>query len=87
MPRQPRILLDAVPLHIVQRDHNRDPYFFADEDFHTYLRWLGEDLRENQRRESGSAHLIATLIRLTGLRRIPLARISVAALPTHRAAS
>lgn len=46
MPRRPRILLDAVPLHIVQRGHNREPCFFAEEDFHTYLHWLGEALRE-----------------------------------------
>jgi putative transposase len=47
MPRRPRILLDAVPLHIVQRGHNREPCFFAEEDFHTYLHWLGEALREH----------------------------------------
>lgn len=31
MPRRPRIHLDGVPLHIVQRSHNREPCFFADE--------------------------------------------------------
>ena len=29
MPRRPRIQLDGVPLHIVQRGHNREPCFFA----------------------------------------------------------
>jgi putative transposase len=31
----------------VQRGHNREPCFFAEEDFHTYLHWLGEALREH----------------------------------------
>lgn len=46
MPRRSRIHLDGVPLHIVQRGHNRQPCFFADEDYHTYLHWLGEALRK-----------------------------------------
>ena len=29
MPRRPRVHLDGVPLHIVQRGHNREPCFFA----------------------------------------------------------
>lgn len=44
MPRRPRIHLDGVPLHIVQRGHNREPCFFAEEDYHAYLHWLGEAL-------------------------------------------
>ena len=47
MPRRPRTHLDDVPLHIVQRGHNRQPCFFAEEDYYTYLHWLGEALREN----------------------------------------
>lgn len=46
MPRPPRIHLDAVPLHIVQRGHNRQPCFFAEEDYHTYLHWLNEALHK-----------------------------------------
>ena len=42
MPRRPRIHLADLPLHIVQRGHNRDACFFADEDYHAYLHWLGE---------------------------------------------
>ena len=45
MPRRPRIQLDGIPLHIVQRGHNREPCFFAEEDFHTYLHWLGVALQ------------------------------------------
>ena len=46
MPRRPRIHLDGVPLHIVQRGHNREPCYFAEEDFGSYLHWLGEALGE-----------------------------------------
>jgi putative transposase len=34
-----------MPLYIVQRGHNREPCFFAEEDYHAYLHWLGEALR------------------------------------------
>ena len=46
MPRRPRVHLDGVPLHIVQRGHNREPCFFAEEDYASYLHWLGEALGE-----------------------------------------
>ncbi|OIR01047.1 transposase IS200 like protein [mine drainage metagenome] len=48
MPRRPRIHIDGVPLHIVQRGHNRQPCFFAEEDYHTYLHWLSEALHKEQ---------------------------------------
>lgn len=44
MPRRRRVHLPDVPLHIVQRGHNREACFFSDEDFHCYRRWLGEAL-------------------------------------------
>ena len=40
MPRRPRIKLTGVPLHIMQRGINREPCFFAEEDYHCYLHWL-----------------------------------------------
>ncbi len=46
MPRRPRVHLDEVPLHIVQRGHNREPCFFAEDDYYSYLHWLGEALTE-----------------------------------------
>ena len=46
MPRRPRVHLDGVPLHIVQRGHNRQPCFFAEGDYGSYLHWLDEALRE-----------------------------------------
>ena len=46
MPRRPRVHLDNIPLHIVQRGRNREPCFFTEEDCQSYLHWLGEALRE-----------------------------------------
>jgi putative transposase len=46
MPRRPRIHLDNIPLHIVQRGHNREPCFFGEEDYQAYLYWLGEALKK-----------------------------------------
>ncbi|MEO7623026.1 MAG: transposase [Gallionella sp.] len=40
MPRRPRIKLADVPQHVVQRGINREPCFFAEEDYHFYLHWL-----------------------------------------------
>jgi putative transposase len=40
MPRRPRIKLAGLPQHIVQRGINREPCFFAEEDYHSYLHWL-----------------------------------------------
>ena len=48
MPRRPRIQLNNVPLHIVQRGHNREPCFFSEEDYTSYLHWLGESLSINE---------------------------------------
>ena len=48
MPRRPRIHLDGVPLHIVQRGHNREPCFFAEADYLAYLHWLGEALQKER---------------------------------------
>lgn len=45
MPRRPRILLDGVPLHVVQRGHNRGPCFFAEENYRAYLHWLAHGLK------------------------------------------
>lgn len=42
MPRRARIALPNVPLHLTQRGNNRQPCFFADEDYRNYLDWLRE---------------------------------------------
>jgi putative transposase len=46
MPRRTRIHLPNMPLHIVQRGHNRDACFFEEADYHTYRHWLGVALKE-----------------------------------------
>ena len=40
MPRRSRIKLAGMPQHIVQRGINREPCFFAEEDYYSYLHWL-----------------------------------------------
>ena len=40
MPRKPRFFIDKVPVHIVQRGHCRQPVFFEDKDYATYMYWL-----------------------------------------------
>jgi len=42
MPRRTRIALPNIPVHIIQRGNNRQPCFFADEDYRRYLDWLAE---------------------------------------------
>lgn len=43
MPRQPRVVLQAVPLHVIQRGHDRRRCFFVDEDYVLYRQWLHEE--------------------------------------------
>ncbi|MDG5499646.1 transposase [Marinobacter sp. BGYM27] len=45
MPRKTRMYLPGVPVHVVQRGHNRDACFFAEEDFRYYRQVLGEGLK------------------------------------------
>ena len=45
MPRKPRFFLPGIPSHIIQRGNNRQPIFFADNDYRAYLRWLAEAAR------------------------------------------
>ncbi len=48
MPRRLRVHFDGVPLHIVQRGHNREPCFFGEEDYYAYLHGLGEALTKQK---------------------------------------
>lgn len=40
MPRRSRIILANVPIHLIQRGHNRHACFFSDKDYWVYLQWL-----------------------------------------------
>ena len=42
MPRLGRYFLPDQPLHVIQRGNNREPVFFAPDDYRRYLGWLGE---------------------------------------------
>ena len=42
MPRPLRTLYPGVPVHVVQRGHNRNPCFFAEEDYACYLALMRE---------------------------------------------
>lgn len=48
MPRQPRFLLQGVPLHLIQRGHNREACFFREADFLIYLNMLREHAQRTQ---------------------------------------
>ncbi|MGB7815667.1 MAG: transposase [Methylotenera sp.] len=52
MPRRSRIKLAGVPQYIVQRGVNREPCFFADEDYHSYLHWLKKAAWEGRYKSS-----------------------------------
>lgn len=45
MPRRPRLHLPGLPLHIVQRGHNREACFFGEDDYQAYRYWLGGRFR------------------------------------------
>ena len=42
MPRKPRFKLIGIPQHVIQRGNNREPCFYAEEDYRRYL----DDLQE-----------------------------------------
>lgn len=42
MARLGQHFMQDVPLHLIQRGNNREPVFFAAEDYRLYLGWLGE---------------------------------------------
>lgn len=42
MPRQPRIIVPEIALHVVQRGHNRQRCFRHELDYRVYLNWLGK---------------------------------------------
>ena len=45
MPRKPRFYLPGVPVHVVQRGHNRQAIFFEHGDYTTYLGYLKEGIK------------------------------------------
>ena len=52
MPRKPRFTLPGIPQHVIQRGNNREPCFFAEEDYGRYL----NDLKETAAKHSCHIH-------------------------------
>jgi len=48
MPRKPRFVLPGVPQHVNQRGNNREPCFYAEEDYRRYLDLLTESADHNR---------------------------------------
>ena len=48
MARLPRFMLPGQPQHIIVRGNNREPIFYAEEDYRYYLKWLGEALEKHR---------------------------------------
>ena len=47
MARKPRFSLPGIPQHVIQRGNNREPCFYAEDDYHRYLGDLKEALAYN----------------------------------------
>ncbi|KQZ45046.1 transposase [Duganella sp. Root1480D1] len=47
MPRHARLVVPDVPVHLIQRGHNRNACFFCDDDFQYYLRWMMRFAKES----------------------------------------
>ena len=48
MSRKPRFTLPGVPRHVIQRGNNREPCFYAEQDYWRYLHDLKEAATHNQ---------------------------------------
>jgi putative transposase len=47
MARKPRFILPGIPQHIIQRGNNREPCFYAVEDYYRYLHDLHDAAKKN----------------------------------------
>lgn len=45
MPRKTRMYIPGIPVHVVQRGHNRDATFYCEDDFQFYKTCLSEALK------------------------------------------
>ena len=73
MARKPRFNLSGIPQHVIQRGNNREPCFFAEEDYRRYLADLKEALRGTDCRlhayvlMTNHVHLLITPMREHGV--------------------
>ena len=49
MPRQPRVFMEGVPCHVIQRGNNRQACFYDAADYEFYLECL-QDASEKEKR-------------------------------------
>lgn len=47
MPRHARLVIPDIPVHLIQRGHNRNACFFCEDDFQYYLRWMMRFAKES----------------------------------------
>ncbi len=73
MPRKPRFNLIGIPQHVIQRGNNREPCFFAEEDYRRYLDDLAESARKYHCRihayvlMTNHVHLLVTPMKGSGV--------------------
>ena len=48
MARQPRFTIPGITQHVIQRGNNREPFFYAEEDFYRYKNDLFDAAKKNQ---------------------------------------
>ena len=48
MSRKPRFNLIGLPQHVIQRGNNREPCFYAEDDYYRYLHDIKEAADKNQ---------------------------------------
>jgi len=52
MSRKPRFNLPGIPQHVIQRGNNRNPCFFAEEDYRRYI----DDLQKAAEKHTCRVH-------------------------------
>jgi len=73
MPRKPRFNLPGIPQHVIQRGNNRDPCFFAEQDYLQYL----EDLRSASEKYQCQVHAFVLMTNHAHLLVTPLVKYSI----------
>lgn len=76
MPRKPRFYLAGIPAHVVQRGNNRQPVFFAEEDYSAYRHWLADGAKKH----GCAIHAYVLMTNHVHILLTPLARDSISRL-------
>jgi len=73
MPRKPRFNLVGIPQHVIQRGNNREPCFFAEEDYRRYL----EDLQTSAEKYQCCIHAYVLMTNHVHLLVTPMADFGI----------